>query len=140
MLSPWLHRTIGLASRRLSVSSHLYGPAKWLLPAPRLPLRGSATKLQNFLAFFAVASIPPFLISQLIFHPKLSAKFHSLVYAKSLLWHPTLTALLLPPYPLLALSLLCALPFPHAHVPLSNLFNFFFFQIYRSGRHPRSLL
>jgi hypothetical protein len=102
-----------------------YGPAKWLpLPAPRLPLRGSATKLQNSLIFFVVASIPPFLPPLLIPHPKLNASFHSLVYAKSLPRHPRLTALPLPLYPLLALSRIRASPLPHVHVPFSNPFFF----------------
>jgi hypothetical protein len=70
-----------------------YGPAKWLpLPAPRLPLPGSAQKLQNFLISFADASIPPFPLLPLIPLPKLSARFHSLVYARSLPPQPMLSA------------------------------------------------
>lgn len=103
-----------------------YGPAKWLpLPAPRLPLRGSATKLQNSLTFFAAASIlPPFLLPRPILHPKLSARFHSLVYAKSLPRHPMLSAL--PP-----------LPYPHPTLlrtrASSSLVLLFFFHFYSRG-------
>lgn len=91
-----------------------YGPAKWLpLPAPQLPLPGSATKLQSSLISFAVASTPPLPPLHPIPQPKLNARFHSLVYAKSLL--PLLmlstTPLLLYRHPVpLRIRVL---PFPH---------------------------
>jgi hypothetical protein len=92
-----------------------YGPAKWLpLPAPQLPLPGSATKLQSSLISFAVASTPPLLPPPPIPQPKLNARFRSLVYAKSLL--PLLMLNVVPPllYPHPVLLRIRALPFPHA--------------------------
>lgn len=103
-----------------------YGPPKWLpLPAPRLPLRGSATKLQNSLTFFVDASIPPFPLPRPIPHPKLNARFHSLVYAKSLPRHPMLIAL--PPllYPLPIPSRIRASSLPHTYPFFSNFFRAF---------------
>jgi hypothetical protein len=79
-----------------------YGPAKWLpLPAPQLPLPGSATKLQSSLISFAVASTPPLPPLHPIPQPRLNARFHSLVYAKSLLPLPMLSTIpfLLYPHP-----------------------------------------
>ena len=95
-----------------------YGPAKWLPPpAPQPPLPGSATKPQSSLISFAVASTPPFPPLPPIPLPKLNARFHSLVYAKSLL--PLLTP---SPHPFLLYQhpvplRIRALPFPHLLFP-----------------------
>jgi hypothetical protein len=91
-----------------------YGPAKWLPPpAPQLPLPGSATKLQNSLISFAVASTPPLPPLHPIPQPKLNARFHSLVYAKSLLPLPMLSTIPFLLYPHPVPPRIRALPVPH---------------------------